>query len=244
MIGTKNILKACKDNNINILVYTSSASVVSKLGYYGLCKTEAERLVLEANGHKLSNGIPLRTCALRLPAMYGEGGTDVLGSIKRNIVMGSTFIRSGDDSTQFQTAYAGNMAWGFVCTIRELLENPSNAEQSPSGLAIGVTDNTPLESYCETLYPFLKLLRLKPSFFIIPFIILYTMAFFCELFSFLLQPLYLLKLPLSKVAVAHMHCLPVFDPDEAQMYLKYSPIYEYKDCVKKSVVYLEHELKQ
>lgn len=224
------------------MVYTSSASVVSKLGYYGACKSEAERLVLEANEHKLSNGNPMRTCALRLPAMYGEGGEDVLGSVRRNI-MGSTFIRSGDDSTQFQTAYAGNMAWGFVCTIRELLENSSDLEQSPSGRAIGVTDDTPLESYCQTLYPFLKLLRLKPSFFIIPFIILYILAFLCELFSFLLQPICLLKLPLSKVAVAHMHCLPVFDSDDAQRYLKYSPIYEYTDCVKRSVVYFEHKLK-
>ena len=186
----------------------------------------------------------MSTCALRLPGMYGEGSTDVLGSIQRNVIS-NTFNRSGDELSKFQAAYAGNMAWAFVVTIRQLRQATcasTLARESPAGRAIGVTDDTPLSTYCGHLEPFLKRLNLRSSRFIIPFWFLYILATLCEWLSFILKPIYTLKLPLSKVAVDHMHRLPVFDGNDVKIYLDYSPLYTFEESVTRTMVYLEHEL--
>ena len=202
----------------------------------------------------------------------------MLGSLKRNIFF-NTFIPSGSEESSFPNAYAGNMAWGLVCAVRQLRQNDnlhlagnkigrtvtklsddkmkrstlsrSESDESdaaepagnPAGRAIGMADNTPLTSYCESLEPFLHMLKIRHLFFTVPFSILYALAFICEWLSFLLKPFYTLRLPLSKVAVDHMNCLPVFDMSDAQLFLKYEPIYSYKESCQRTFKYVEQNMK-
>ncbi len=89
VVGTRNVLEACRRNGVRKLVYTSTASVIfdgrdarnahedaafarKRLTYYASTKAEAERLVLEANGPGLA------TVALRPHAIWGPGDNQVL----------------------------------------------------------------------------------------------------------------------------------------------------------------------
>ena len=84
VLGTKNVLEACKENGIRYLVYTSSPSIVfdgededgidestpyskNMMTHYQRTKAEAEKLVLAANNEKLA------TVALRPHLIFGPG---------------------------------------------------------------------------------------------------------------------------------------------------------------------------
>ena len=84
VIGTKNVIDACRANGVKILVYTSTPSVVfnhadisgddeslpysrSFLCHYAASKARAEQLVLAANSASLL------TCALRPHLIWGPG---------------------------------------------------------------------------------------------------------------------------------------------------------------------------
>lgn len=86
--GTENVLRACNELGVGRLVYTSTPSVVHRGGdvegvdesepyaeqfisHYSRTKTQAERLVLNANG----NG--LKTVALRPHLIWGPGDTQI-----------------------------------------------------------------------------------------------------------------------------------------------------------------------
>jgi nucleoside-diphosphate-sugar epimerase len=82
VVGTENVLAACREQQIPKLIYTSSPSVVFNgkdeagidesapyphdyLTHYPKTKAIAERAVLTANGERLANGRVLSTVALR-----------------------------------------------------------------------------------------------------------------------------------------------------------------------------------
>ena len=89
VVGTENVLAACRAQDIGKLIYTSTPSVVysggnqegidertpyprSHLAHYGQTKAVAERLVLDANGPGLS------TVALRPHLIWGPGDPHLL----------------------------------------------------------------------------------------------------------------------------------------------------------------------
>lgn len=92
VVGTKNIIDACKKHGVRKLVYTSSPSVVTDseellgvdesvpyptkyLTHYPKTKAEAERLVLAANGNELA------TVSLRPRLIWGPGDTQLVPRI-------------------------------------------------------------------------------------------------------------------------------------------------------------------
>ncbi|XP_022185867.2 3 beta-hydroxysteroid dehydrogenase type 7-like [Nilaparvata lugens] len=108
VLGTKNVIEQCKENNVQYLIYTSTTEVTlkpyfPKLGFfsvvvnqteakitpptdhsqlvfqgYAVSKLKAEQLVLSAHNTELSNGTKLQTIALRPTMMYGEEDRGVL----------------------------------------------------------------------------------------------------------------------------------------------------------------------
>lgn len=90
VVGTQNVLAACRKLQIPNLVYTSSPSVVfdgsdesgvnesapypqKYLAWYPQTKAQAEQIVLAANGEKLTSGQMLATVALRPHLIWGPG---------------------------------------------------------------------------------------------------------------------------------------------------------------------------
>ena len=195
---------------------------------YAACKQEAEDLVLNANSRLLKSGETFRTCVLRpvchvlvkviwkqflvLSKVYGE----------------NTFIRLGDDSPRFQCAYAGNIAWAFVCALHRMRTAP-DGNTSPVGRAIGVADDASITSFTRFMQPFVNnITGAKMSRFYVPFWLLYTFATVCEWVCYFCRPVCSLRLPLSRLAVISMYALPTVNPQEAYQYIGYKPKYNYK----------------
>jgi nucleoside-diphosphate-sugar epimerase len=107
--GTKNVIDACRRNGVKKLVHTSTPSVVFSghrlensdetvpyarrhLCHYSSTKTEAERLVLSANGPYLA------TVALRPHMIWGPGDNQIFPRlVKRHRAKRLMLIGSGDN---------------------------------------------------------------------------------------------------------------------------------------------------
>uniref|UniRef100_A0A8U8AXM3 3-beta hydroxysteroid dehydrogenase/isomerase domain-containing protein n=1 Tax=Geospiza parvula TaxID=87175 RepID=A0A8U8AXM3_GEOPR len=87
---------------------------------YGKTKAMAEKIVLEANGAKLSNGGTLRTCVLRPNTVYGEKAgflqeMYLLARARRGVL---NYLEPED--TERNHTYVGNVAWMHVLAARHL----------------------------------------------------------------------------------------------------------------------------
>ncbi|NXX49065.1 3BHS7 dehydrogenase, partial [Tricholaema leucomelas] len=142
--GTENVLRACCALNIPYMVYTSSIAAVGPntahepmfrgnedTRYsgevelpYGKTKAMAERLVLEANGRKLTNGGELSICIIRANTVYGEKATflqELYSRVKAN--QGVLNYLQPEHSERNYT-YVGNVAWMHVLAARNLQLKP------------------------------------------------------------------------------------------------------------------------
>ena len=121
--GTENVLKACKENNIGRLVYTSSPSVIFNGGdeenvdesidypkcffnHYQETKATAEKKVLAANKPQLA------TIALRPHLIWGPGDPHLIGRIMERASSGKLrLIQSGKlaDTTYIDNAVSAHL---------------------------------------------------------------------------------------------------------------------------------------
>uniref|UniRef100_H2Z4U0 3-beta hydroxysteroid dehydrogenase/isomerase domain-containing protein n=1 Tax=Ciona savignyi TaxID=51511 RepID=H2Z4U0_CIOSA len=113
--GTRNVIKACRVNNIQRLIYTSSYNVVLEgkpicagdesmpyadpnkmVDYYSRSKLAADKLILQANNTMLDDGRELKTCCLRPAGIYGPGERRHIQRIANYIDWGIIIMRIGD----------------------------------------------------------------------------------------------------------------------------------------------------
>lgn len=118
VIGTQNVLDACRQHGVTRLIHTSSPSVVyaghdeaglnetvpyppTYLTHYPRTKAEAERLVLAANGPALS------TVALRPHLIWGPGDNHLVPRLIARAKAGK-LRRVGDGRNRVDTTYIDN----------------------------------------------------------------------------------------------------------------------------------------
>jgi 2-alkyl-3-oxoalkanoate reductase len=131
VIGTKNILAACKEQKVSYLVYTSTPSVVfgntsicggdEKLPYpkksYGLyarSKVIAEKDVLATNGQYL------KTISLRPHLVFGPGDKNLIPSIVESAKQGK-LKRVGNGQNQVDILYVENAAKAHILALKALI---------------------------------------------------------------------------------------------------------------------------
>ncbi|CAI9560639.1 unnamed protein product, partial [Staurois parvus] len=123
--GTENVLRACEEEGVQYLVYTSSMEVVGPnihgdpffrgnedMEYkvyhnqaYPLSKSKAEKIVLEANGRKMKDGRTLYTCSLRPTGIYGEGHMLMKEFYEQGLRTGRRVFRIIPSSTEHGRVY-------------------------------------------------------------------------------------------------------------------------------------------
>ena len=149
VVGTENILAACRNNSIGRLVYTSSPSVVfdgndveggdESLPYparfeahYPATKARAEQLVLAANSPELA------VTALRPHLIWGPGDNHL---VPRIIAKGraGTLRRIGTRSNLVDTVYVDNAARAHLLAADKLSPGSSVA-----GSCYFISNNEPL----------------------------------------------------------------------------------------------------
>jgi len=148
VVGTRNVLDACRREGVRRLVFTSTASVVfgrrdicggdESLPYprrqaspYAATKAEAERLVLAADS------AALRTVSLRPHLIWGPGDTQIVPRIIAQARAGKV-LRVGDGTNVVDTTYIDNAADAHLCAAEALLVNPA-----ASGRAYFVSNGEP-----------------------------------------------------------------------------------------------------
>ena len=132
-VGTQNVINACKENKVAMLVYTSSLDAVitgaplvdidesqpypeKHLNMYCHSKGLSEKLVLAENGEIL------KTCALRPSDIYGENDPYHIPPLI-DMAKGGFYIRVGNGEAKSQHVYVRNMAWAHVLAARALVED-------------------------------------------------------------------------------------------------------------------------
>ncbi|HEU4902208.1 MAG TPA: NAD-dependent epimerase/dehydratase family protein, partial [Flavisolibacter sp.] len=134
--GTKNIIKACLEQGIRYLVYTSSASVVyganSQLhdeglpypqkfdAYYPQTKAIAEQVVLKANGPYLA------TCSLRPHLIWGPGDPHLFPRFFSRQQKGQLRLL-GKGTHLIDTTYIDDAARAHLQAFDAMQKNPSVA---------------------------------------------------------------------------------------------------------------------
>ncbi len=146
--GTANVIQACREHLIPILVFTSSPSIVHAGGDIGgadetlpiadhftapypASKAEAEKRVIAANDEKL------KTTALRPHLIWGPGDPHILPRLAEK-ARGGRIALPGPDKV-IDTIYVENAALAHVNALQELL-GPARC----AGKAYFVTNNEPM----------------------------------------------------------------------------------------------------
>jgi nucleoside-diphosphate-sugar epimerase len=127
VVGTENVLAACRAHGIARLVYTSTPSVVHSGGdvegvderapyathfdaHYPATKAAAERLVLEANGPHLA------TVALRPHLIWGPGDTQLTARVLARARVGKLRLVGGGEKA-VDSVYIDNAALAHLLAL-------------------------------------------------------------------------------------------------------------------------------
>lgn len=154
--GSRNVLEACLQKKVKRLVYTSSPSVVigeeniingdESLPYpekynaeYPRTKSQAEQLLLKANGTKHHNSkTNILTCAIRPHLLWGPGDPHILPRIRKTAESGR-LRQIGDGQNQITITQVENAAHAHILAALEL-----TAEARCAGKAYFVGDEEPI----------------------------------------------------------------------------------------------------
>jgi nucleoside-diphosphate-sugar epimerase len=149
VIGTSNILRACRKYHMHYLIYTSSASVVFDRGsggidehqpypkifeaFYPQTKAIAEESVLYASGPELV------TCSLRPHLIWGPGDPHYLPKLNDRQQKGKLYL-PGKGANLVDHTYIDNAAAAHLQVLEMMQKNPAVV----SGKAYFITQDEPM----------------------------------------------------------------------------------------------------
>jgi len=179
VVGTKNVVNACKQADVSRLIHISAAAVISEgkpirntdeshpiplrpFGIYARTKAEAEQIVLSANDNQLT------TVALRPPLLWGAGDVHFLPEILKAI-----------KKRQFFWINGGHYPYD-TCHVRNLCEAAFLATEADcGGQAYFLTDQN-RTSFREFVCQLLETQGVRPGRLSIPRSIAWSSAFLIE----------------------------------------------------------------
>ncbi|KAM4632182.1 3 beta-hydroxysteroid dehydrogenase type 7 [Discoglossus pictus] len=250
--GTENVLKACEEEGIQYLVYTSSMEVVGPNLHgdpfyrgnedteytvfhnqpYPLSKAKAERLILEANGSKIKDGKTLYTCALRPTGIYGEGHQLMKQFYKQGLRTGRRVFRAISASTEHGRVYVGNVAWMHVLAALRLQDHPSTL----GGQVYFCYDYSPYKSYEDFNMEFLsscgfRMVGARP---LVPYFLLYLVALLNALLQWLLRPICTYAPILNPYTLSVASTTFTVRTDKALKHFGYQPLFDWEECKRRT----------
>jgi 3beta-hydroxy-delta5-steroid dehydrogenase/steroid delta-isomerase len=142
VVGTENVIRACRASGVARLIYTSSNNVIfdgrdieladESLPYpdkyvdlYSETKSLAEREVLAANGTE-----GLLTCAIRPSGIYGPGEQLFLPRVIARCDDGLLRVRMGKEDAQSEYSYIDSLVHGHLLAAHKLVPGSPVAGQA------------------------------------------------------------------------------------------------------------------
>ncbi len=240
--GTQNVITACKQNHVPMLLYTSSLDVVmtgnplvnisesqpyatKHLNMYCESKCLAEQLVLSENSEHL------RTCALRPADIWGEGDPYHLVPLI-DMAKSGFYTRIGDGTAKSQHVYSGNMAWAHVLAAKALVDGntkvPGNAyfiTDMPGSNFFNFFDE--IVSKCGySIWP--RNLWLPKGF-------SYVLGLISESIAFLVRPVHYYNPKFSRFAVTYTTTDFTFSAEKAKEDFGFTPKYSKEESLERTV---------
>lgn len=279
--GTQKVVQACLECGVRALVFTGSVAQVQGtdrtgpvlydeeyrrkpgerliFSHYGDSKSQAENLVLLADGKEGKEGVALRTCSLRCPVMYGEGDRQVVPSaIRMARRCFGYFLPVGllsNSGVTMEAVYINNGAWAHVCAARKLLDLSeatssamsrcdessvsvvsSSVDDCVGGKFYFIGDHTPACSVNNFLSQFLRPLGYRVLPFGVPFCLLRVLVFFLELLLILLSFVRVdVALVLNRATLRSLQLSYSVSWERASRELGYSPLFSHKTALAQSM---------
>ncbi|XP_077303351.1 3 beta-hydroxysteroid dehydrogenase type 7 [Lithobates pipiens] len=255
--GTENVLKACEEEGIQYLVYTSSMEVVGPNIHgdpffrgnedteytvyhnqaYPLSKSKAEKIVLEANGRKIKDGKTLYTCSLRPTGIYGEGHMLMKEFYEQGLRAGRRVFRIIPTSTEHGRVYVGNVAWMHVLAARQLQERPSVL----GGQVYFCYDDSPYKSYMDFNMEFLtscsfRMIGSRP---LIPYFLLYLIALLNVALQWLLYPFCIYAPILNPYTLSVASTTFTVQTDKAERHFGYRPLFSWQESKQHTIEWVK-----
>ncbi len=238
--GNRTVMDACLRLGIRRLVYTSSMDVVvdgrkpivdgdESLPYpsrlpkdaYSRSKIVAEKMVLDANGPRLS------TCVLRPVGMYGPRDKYHLGNVIGMARRGVS-LRLGSGKARFSHAYSENVAHAHVLAA-ELLRPGLRCAVSATSSAMPTRRRTCSTSWSRSCGPWTCPVPRRS----IPYGLAYALSAAAELF----MP----RSNFNRFAVIQTCVDHTFVDAKARRELGYAPIVSREEAFHRSVAWLREE---
>jgi nucleoside-diphosphate-sugar epimerase len=240
--GTENIVKACKENGVRCLVYTSSLDAIfggkplsdvderipypeSHPNMYCRSKELSEKLVLSEN----LNG--LATCVIRPSDIYGEHDPFHIGSLI-GMAKGGFYIRIGDGKARCQHVYVRNIAHAHLLAGAALL----NGNERVRGNAYLITDGpgTNFFKFFDRIVAGAGY-RIWPKNLWLPRWLAYSMGATSEAVAFAVRPIRHFNPKLSRFAVVYTCTNFTFSSDKAKADFGYVPKYPEEMAVQRTI---------
>lgn len=246
VLATRRVLDACRAQNINFLIHTSSPSVVFSgepfrgadeslpygnnwLCHYARTKAEAEREVLGANG---KNG--LKTLALRPHLVWGPGDPHLLPkAVARHMAGKLRIVGSGEN--RMDLTHVDNVAHAHILALDALASG-----RHPGGQAYFISQNDPIAlwKWLNQLFSHLDLPPLSKK---ISFRSSYSLGFMLEL---MWKGLRLTgEPPMTRFVAVQLAKDHWFSIDAARRDLGYEPIVSMEDGLSDTVDWLKASIK-
>ncbi|MBW2713262.1 MAG: NAD-dependent epimerase/dehydratase family protein [Deltaproteobacteria bacterium] len=256
IVGTENLIRACQEGGVEILVYTSTMDVVCSgkpitdadetLPYpatfadeYARTKACAEQVAIAANGSKCvsAEGAPekfLRVCSVRPCGMFGEADPYHMGNVLSALKSGQLSFRLGKGDAVFQHVYVGNVAHAHLLALSKLV-----ARDTEVAGQIYLATDMPAVNFFDALEPIIVELgyEFPPKTRYLPFGVALVLGTLLEGIAFLLRPLISLDLPLTRSSVKILCQDMSIKTDKAQRELGYRPIYSEAEAIARTVAY-------
>jgi len=240
--GTENVIKACKKNNVGILIYTSSLDAVFTgkplvninenqpypevhPNMYCESKALSEKAVIQANKDSL------KTCVLRPSDVYGEGDPYHIDSLI-NMAKTGFYVRLGNGTSKCQHVYVGNMAHAHVLAAKSILEENTII----TGKVYFITDGPGHNffSFFDQIV-FRSGYEIWPKNMWLPRWLAYSIGSISEFIAFLFRPIRHYNPKFSRFAVVYTCTDFTFSSDKARADFGFEPKYSFEYAMKRTV---------
>ncbi|MGB7340043.1 MAG: NAD-dependent epimerase/dehydratase family protein [Phototrophicaceae bacterium] len=243
--GTENIIRACQQQSVKKLVYTSSIDVVfdgtpisngdetlpypaKHLDYYGTTKMLAEKAVINANG---VDG--LATASIRSAGIYGPYDKHRFPAVISQTLTGQ-FTKIGDGTAKFTHVYVENLAHAHVLLVEALELNAVSA-----GEIYFITDYA-ASNFFDFFLPYLDALDIEYRIQTIPLVLAQTIANVLEFRHKIWQTDKTGFIQLSRYTVASVATDFWFNHNKATQDFGYEPLVSEQEAFERTLSWLKN----
>lgn len=166
------------------------------------------------------------------PTMYGEGDRLIATILQYASDNNGNFIRMGNGKNLEAYAYVGNVAWGFVCCLKTMFNDPNFGNEK-----MFIMDDTPPQSIQALSKTYLEDRGYKMTSYYIPLSVLFLICLLLEMVCLLISPFKRISFPLSLSAIIFSMQKFYVRYDKAKTLIEYTPLFSVEESNQRSLPY-------